>query len=73
MKKRLSPSALSLLLLSIPGLAAPTSHSANTPTFNKDIAPIFYQHCVGCHQPNDIAPMSLLTYKEARAWAAAGR
>jgi len=44
-----------------------------TITFNKDVAPIFYQHCVVCHHPNDIAPMSLMTYKEARPWAAAIR
>jgi len=40
-------------------------------TFTHDVAPILYQHCVACHHPNDIAPMSLLTYKEARPWAAA--
>src|ERR1041385_5708545 len=38
-------------------------------TFSKDIAPIFYQRCVTCHHPNDIAPMSLLTYRDARPWA----
>ncbi len=42
-------------------------------TFNKDVAPILYQHCTVCHHPNDIAPMSLMTYKEARPWAAAIR
>ena len=40
-------------------------------TFNKDVAPIFFQHCVACHRPGNIAPMSLLSYKEARPWAAA--
>ncbi len=40
-------------------------------TFTHDVAPILYQHCVACHHPNDIAPMSLLTYKDARPWAAA--
>src|SRR5690349_20091815 len=43
------------------------------PTFTKDVAPIFYRHCVGCHHPNDIAPMSLMDYKSARPWAAAIR
>jgi hypothetical protein len=38
-------------------------------TFSKDVAPIFYKNCVGCHRPNDIGPMSLLTYKESRPWA----
>ncbi|MFL6466241.1 MAG: thiol-disulfide isomerase [Bryobacteraceae bacterium] len=40
-------------------------------TFSHDVAPILYKHCVGCHHPNDIAPMSLLTYKNARPWASA--
>ena len=35
-------------------------------TFDKDVAPILYQNCVVCHHPNDIAPMSLMTYKDAR-------
>lgn len=38
-------------------------------TFSKDIAPIFYKHCVACHRPGDIAPMSLLTYKDAKPLA----
>jgi hypothetical protein len=42
-------------------------------TFSHDVAPILYQHCVQCHHPGDIAPMSLLTYKEVRPWAAAIR
>src|SRR5438270_6465621 len=42
-------------------------------TFNEDVAPIFYENCVVCHHPNDIAPMSLMTYKDARPWAAAIR
>jgi hypothetical protein len=37
--------------------------------FTKDVAPILYKHCVECHRPNDIAPMSLLDYKSARPWA----
>lgn len=42
-------------------------------TFSKDVARIFYKNCVVCHHPNDIAPMSLMTYREARPWAAAIR
>ena len=40
-------------------------------TFTRDVAPILYKRCVNCHRPGDIAPMSLLTYKDARPWAAA--
>jgi hypothetical protein len=50
------------------------SGSGNAPlTFSKDIAPIFYKNCVGCHRPGEIAPMSLITYKEVRPWAKAIR
>ena len=42
-------------------------------TFNKDIAPIFYNNCVTCHRPGEIAPMSLVTFKEVRPWAKAIR
>jgi len=45
------------------------SDSSKAVTFTKDVAPIFYKHCADCHRPNDMAPMSLLTYKDARAWA----
>lgn len=42
-------------------------------TFTKDIAPILYKNCIGCHRPGEIAPMSLITYKEVRPWAKAIR
>jgi hypothetical protein len=42
-------------------------------TFNKDVAPIFYKNCIGCHRPGEIAPMSLITFKEVRPWAKAIR
>src|SRR5262249_54526505 len=40
-------------------------------TFTKDVAPIFQRSCQSCHRPGTIAPMSLLTYEDARPWAAA--
>jgi hypothetical protein len=39
------------------------------PTFARDIAPIFQDKCEACHRPGSIAPMSLMTYAEARPWA----
>ncbi len=42
-------------------------------TFNKDVRPILQEHCQECHRPGQVAPMSLLTYKDARPWAAAMR
>ncbi len=38
-----------------------------------DVAPVLYKHCAGCHHPNDIAPMTLLSYRETRPWATAIR
>ncbi len=49
--------------------ASDSKNRATAVTFSKDVAPIFYKHCADCHRPNDMAPMSLLTYKDARAWA----
>jgi hypothetical protein len=48
---------------------AASALSAETPTFSKDIAPILQNKCQQCHQPNSIAPMSLITYEETRPWA----
>jgi hypothetical protein len=42
-------------------------------TFTKDVAPILQRSCQNCHRPDSIAPMSLLTYKDARPWAKAIR
>jgi hypothetical protein len=55
-----------LLLVSGPTV---TTTSENNVTFTKDVAPIFYKNCTGCHRPGEIAPMSLLTYNDARPWA----
>ncbi|HJQ22266.1 MAG TPA: cytochrome c [Blastocatellia bacterium] len=38
-------------------------------TFTKDVAPIIQKNCQVCHRPGEVAPMSLLTYKEVRPWA----
>ncbi len=43
--------------------------SAQTPTFARDVAPIFYAKCVECHRPTMFAPMSLIKFEEARPWA----
>jgi len=42
-------------------------------TYSKDVAPIFFERCTVCHHPNDIAPMSLMTYRDTRPWAKAIR
>jgi mono/diheme cytochrome c family protein len=62
---------LMILAPLLPCLLAVVPAAASTPTFSRDVAPILYKHCASCHHPNDIAPMPLLTYEQARPWAAA--
>lgn len=38
-------------------------------TFAQHVAPILQKHCQECHRPNQIGPMSLLTYEDAAGWA----
>ena len=40
-----------------------------TPTFTRDVAPIFQAKCEACHRTDSIAPMSLVTFEESRPWA----
>jgi len=51
--------------------AVPAAQAPNPSgiTFTKDVAPIFQKTCQNCHRPGSIAPMSLLTYEDARPWA----
>src|SRR5260221_278249 len=56
----------------LPG-SAPSISAAEkaAPTFNKDVLPILQQHCQECHRPGAIAPMSFMSYKDARPYARA--
>ena len=58
------------LVLAVPLVAQ--AQDANRPvTFSKDVAPIFQRACQTCHHAGTSAPMSLVTYQEARPWARA--
>lgn len=49
---------------------SPAARPAQTrPSFTKDVAPILQNKCQACHRPGTFAPMSLVTYEEARPWA----
>src|SRR5207247_4169417 len=53
-------------------LWAASAGAADTPaapTFTKDVAPIFQAKCEACHRPDSMAPMSLVSYQDARPWA----
>ena len=60
---------LTALLATAALLVATAAGAAETPTFSGDVAPILFEKCVQCHRPNQAAPMSLLSYREARPWA----
>ena len=55
------------------GVAAGVALAADGPsiTFTKDVAPIVYKSCAECHRPTMFAPMSLMTYDDARPYARA--
>jgi hypothetical protein len=62
----------SLIGLFMPAaLPAQPATSSGDITFTKDIAPILQRSCQQCHQPNGVAPMSLVSYEEVRPWARA--
>jgi hypothetical protein len=59
--------AIAFVALGSPATAA-TSEVPATPTFTKDIAPIFQAKCEACHRADSMAPMSLKTFAEVRPW-----
>jgi hypothetical protein len=52
-------------------LLASSAAAADAPTFYKDVLPILQANCQTCHRPGEVAPMSLVTYEQARPWARA--
>ncbi len=63
--------AIFLVLCQVAGTAH--SHAGQRITFNPDVAPIFLKNCSECHRPDDLAPFSVLSYKDVRPWARAIR
>jgi hypothetical protein len=57
------------LVLAAASLAAATKSAPVT--FTKDVLPVLQKNCQNCHRPGEAAPMSFLTYKDARPWAKA--
>ena len=72
MKKALATSISAFLVIAFGVVAiasGPADAKKSDVTFNRDVAPIFFNNCVQCHRPGEIAPMSLMSYKDARPWA----
>src|SRR3989475_7100936 len=62
---------LALAGLTVVAVAAGATGQSSPPTFSKDVLPILQKNCQTCHRPGQVAPMSLVTYKDARPWAKA--
>lgn len=58
-------------LLALTLAMIPFKQEAATPTFSKDVARILQNKCQTCHHPGDIAPFSLMSYKDAKTFAVA--
>src|SRR5262245_23039834 len=61
---RLTSIVLAAVVLA--GVSPVGATDKETPTFSKEVAPILFQNCVSCHRPGEVAPFSLLTYKDAQ-------
>ncbi len=57
--------------ITVKGTNNVTEEASRPVTFSKDVAPIFQKACQSCHHPGTSAPMSLMTYRDARPWARA--
>jgi hypothetical protein len=75
MKRRRVPALVAAALVTVAvcafyaSQARETKPPAKSVTFTKDVAPILFRNCVECHRPGEAAPMSLLSYADARPWA----
>ena len=71
---RFTGSCAAIALAIVFFLAATQHIGAHTPVtsrfdYNKDVFPLFRDHCAVCHVEGGPAPMSLVTYKAAMPWA----
>ncbi len=56
--------ALVVLTLSAAIQASENPAAAATLTYCKDIAPIVYANCTGCHRTGEVAPFTLQSYQD---------
>jgi hypothetical protein len=77
MKQRIvaAISVVASLIAASSTVSAATGDAPASPTFTRDVLPILQRSCQDCHRPEGlnlggmVAPMSLVTYDEARPWA----
>ena len=61
--------AVLVVALAVAASCARSPTARVQPTYTREIAPILYAHCIGCHRPGQSAPFSLLTYADAQSRA----
>jgi hypothetical protein len=69
--KRLALLVVGAATLASFNVTAQSPAPKTAPTFAKDVAPIMFNKCATCHRPGEVAPMSLLSFEDARPWAKA--
>ena len=57
------------LLISIALAPWMSAAAQSSPTFSADVAPILFEKCASCHNPEGIGPMPLLSYADVKPWA----
>src|SRR5438105_15686910 len=67
--RTISVSIVTVTVILLAAVSASGQAVQNQVTFTKDVMPIFQARCQICHHPGTFAPMSLMTYEEARPWA----
>ncbi|MDA1092641.1 MAG: hypothetical protein O3A25_05150 [Acidobacteria bacterium] len=63
--------AAAVIVAGVALASAPATAHAESPTYNQDVGSILLENCASCHRPNQVAPMPLLSYQDARPWARA--
>jgi len=60
-----------LVLASLAVAAVAAAADQPSVTFTRDVLPILQKNCQSCHRTGQVAPMSLISYQDARPWARA--
>ncbi len=71
MKRAITVLVFPALVFVAAGGSSAAANEDGTPTFTRDVLPVLQRSCQQCHRPGTAAPMSLLTYEQARPWARA--
>lgn len=67
--RRISGTTVKVAMLACLTVTAAPGWAQHEVTFARDVAPILFRSCVGCHRSDSYAPMSLLEYESARRYA----